>query len=114
MASRRAAVTSFSLATIACSSTGERGLSVSLAGAGAAPCAAAGSPSSAASEMASPLLVILILVAPMLPFEGPVLLVIAHQAFELELREHVGRVAPVAEVGDLDLELLLLADHGVD
>src|SRR5262245_19112086 len=43
------------------------------------------------------LFVILVLIRPVLALERPVLLVIAHQPFELELGEHVRRVAPLAQ-----------------
>src|SRR6185369_15087845 len=65
------------------------------------------------SAIASLLLVILILVGPVLTFEGPVFLVVAHQAFQLQRREQVGGEAALAQVRDLDLQLLLLADDGV-
>src|SRR5450631_642554 len=60
------------------------------------------------------LLVVLVLIRPVLALEGPVFLVIAHQTLKLEGGEQLSRVATVAQVLDLDLQLLLLADDGVD
>src|SRR4029079_1761461 len=60
------------------------------------------------------LFVVVVLIGPVFALEGPVLLVVAHQPFQLQLREHLGRVAALAQVGDLDLQLLLLADDRVD
>src|SRR5262249_23342523 len=125
MASLRAAVTSFSFSSIACWMAGgscfSSGAAASSAGAdadaaadldaGFAASAVAGS-ASRASRIA--LLVVLVLIRPVLAFERPVFLVVAHQPFELQLGEHLRRIAPLAQVRDLDLELLLLADDGVD
>src|SRR4051794_2552351 len=61
-----------------------------------------------------PLFVVLVLIRPVLALEGPVLLVIAHQPLKLEGGEQLSRIATVAQVLDLDLQLLLLADDGVD
>src|ERR1051325_12174249 len=60
------------------------------------------------------LFVILVLIRPVLALEWPILLVVANQAFDVELAEHLGREATPREIGDLDLELLFLADDGVD
>src|SRR5882724_5057616 len=60
------------------------------------------------------LFVVLVLIRPVLGLEGPVLLVVAHETLELQGREHVGWIPSLAQVRDLDLELLLLADDGVD
>src|SRR5579863_1831545 len=60
------------------------------------------------------LFVVLVFIRPVLAFERAVLLVIAHQPLKLEGGEQLSRVAAVAQVLDLDLQLLLLADDGVD
>src|SRR6185436_7264691 len=60
------------------------------------------------------LAIILILVSPVLALVGPVLFVVADEAFHLEAPQQLRRVAPLLEVGDLDLQALLLADDGVD
>src|SRR3954469_8274240 len=60
------------------------------------------------------LFVVLVLIRPVLTLEGPVLLVIAHQPLKLEGGEQLSRVATVAQVLDLDLQLLLFSDDGVD
>src|SRR6266852_3643382 len=49
-----------------------------------------------------PLFVVLVFIRPVLALEGPILLVVAHEALELQGREHVGRVTPLAQVRDLD------------
>src|SRR5262245_54245764 len=46
------------------------------------------------------LFVVLVHIRPVLALERPILLVVAHQALQGQLGEHVGRVAPVAQVGD--------------
>src|SRR5258708_3320838 len=122
MASRRAATTCFSFSMIACSSTGDSGLSSAAGAAGAAAArtfpgassANASAIAAAAAAVTARLFVVRILIRPVLTLERPVLLVVAHQPFQRQLGEHVGRVTAVAQVGDLDLQLLLLADDGVD
>src|SRR5882724_7766451 len=128
MASRRAAVTWPSLSSIARCSAGGMTWSASAPGASgtldvpfpgaslplAKPGAALVTEQTATSTVRASLFVVLVLIRPVLALEGPVLLVVAHEALELEGREHVGWVAPLAQVRDLDLELLLLADDGVD
>src|SRR6187551_2378635 len=127
IASRRAAVTSASLSCSVLSSNGgsfTSGSSSASASSAAAffflptASAVAGSasdhPNVSASASAILLLEVLILVRPVLPFERPVFFVVAHQALELQGREQLGRVASLAQVRDLDLQLLLLADDGVD
>src|SRR5450432_4929610 len=128
MASRRAAVTCSSRSSMAFWRMGEMGFSSVAAGFSGRLDAAfpAGSLAPHASRDAAPvkrhsatsttpaLFVVLVLIRPVLALEGPILLVVAHEALELQGREHVRRVAPLAQVRDLDLELLLLADDGVD
>src|SRR6516165_8413602 len=114
MASRRAAVTCSSRSSIAFwsaggmifspfSSVGRLDPALLAAGLSAPPdldanAAPAGKASASASmPRASQLLfVILVLIRPVLALEGPIFLVVAHQPLELELGEHVGRVAPLA------------------
>src|SRR5436190_20419940 len=55
------------------------------------------------SASASLLLVVLVLIGPVLTFERPVFLVVAHQPLDLKRREQIGREAALTEVLDLDL-----------
>src|SRR4051812_40722869 len=128
MASRRAAVTCSSRSSIAfCkaggmifspfSSVGRLAPALSATGLSAPPRGLAAHAAPAGNASASPsmpaarrdLFVVLVLIRPVLALEGPILFVVTHEALELQSREHVGRVAPLAQVRDLDLELLLLA-----
>src|SRR5262245_38878732 len=60
------------------------------------------------------LLVILILIGPVLAFERPVLLVVSNQPLGMKPAKHLGWKPPFGQISDLDLQLLLLADDGVD
>src|SRR5690242_9466633 len=56
----------------------------------------------------------LVFVLPVLALERPVLLVVADQALLPQLAVQLGGEAAGGEIADLDVELALLADHGVD
>src|SRR5579871_3181183 len=138
MASRRAAVTSPSFCSSACWRMGGSVFSGSAsalssplsflspvlspalftaANAGATRASGSVSARAPASRRAASerrLFVVLVFIRPVLAFERPVLFVIAHQSFKLERGEQLGRIAAVAQLLDLDLQLLLLADDGVD
>src|SRR5215831_1020189 len=119
IASLRAEVTSFSFSSIARCRTGGSGFSsVAASSAGLASGLAAkvlvARNNKHTIRALVALFVVRVLIRPVLALERPVLLVVAHQAFELELGEHVRWIAALPQVGDLDLELLLLADDRVD